>query len=168
METAPALDFQPALTASRIPPLPGGAKGGRFRMREPTSPKQTLDKTIGRLFCFNMFASLDGTVQHKAVCAPAKADAVHATVFGQDIALDIYRIIASAAFNKVLAAFALCVQGQGLLPFTRSHADAHFYTLRTKDLYGVVPAFARVQGVGFTPIGLSMHSNCAVRKNGVG
>ena len=22
-------------------------------------------KTIGRLFCFNMFASLDGTVQHK-------------------------------------------------------------------------------------------------------
>ena len=50
METAQALDFQPALTASRIPPLPGGAKGGRFRMREPTSPKQTLDKTIGRLF----------------------------------------------------------------------------------------------------------------------
>ena len=50
METAPALDFQPALTASRIPPLPGGANGGRFRMREPTSPKQTLEKTIGWLF----------------------------------------------------------------------------------------------------------------------
>lgn len=50
METAPALDFQPALTASRIPPLTGGANGGRFRMREPTSPKQTLEKTIGWLF----------------------------------------------------------------------------------------------------------------------
>ncbi|CAN7150421.1 hypothetical protein LJR143_000060 [Pseudoxanthomonas sp. LjRoot143] len=49
-QTATAVDFQPGLTASRTPALPGGANGGRFRMREPTSPKRTVEKRIGLLF----------------------------------------------------------------------------------------------------------------------
>jgi hypothetical protein len=49
-ETAPAVDFRPGLTASRVPTLPGGTNGGQFRMREPTSPKRTLEKTVGWLF----------------------------------------------------------------------------------------------------------------------
>lgn len=47
-ETAPATNFQPGLTASRIPRLPGGAPGGRFHMREPPSPQRTL-QAIGRM-----------------------------------------------------------------------------------------------------------------------
>ena len=47
-ETAPAADFRPGLTASRIPRLPGGAPGGRFHMREPPSPQKTL-QAIGKM-----------------------------------------------------------------------------------------------------------------------
>ena len=49
-DTSPPVDFRPGLTSSRVPALPGGATGGRFRMREPASPQKTLEKTIGRLF----------------------------------------------------------------------------------------------------------------------
>ena len=47
-ESALATDFQPGLTASRVPRLPGGASGGRFHMREPPPPQRTL-QTIGRM-----------------------------------------------------------------------------------------------------------------------
>lgn len=47
-KTATAVDFQPGLTASRVPRLPGGTPDGRFRMRAPPSPQKTL-QAIGRM-----------------------------------------------------------------------------------------------------------------------
>lgn len=47
-QAAGPVDFRPGLADSRTPGLPGGARGGRFRMREPASPQRVL-QAIGRM-----------------------------------------------------------------------------------------------------------------------